>query len=176
MNQMIATTTTLLKVSDAIEVLLQKGEGKVYVDNIRDVPTMIPAPLRPVKDYTHRFTAKYTRNALTVSLDCFVMVLNDGRVLVSTLSQPATTIRHSSTNVLKTTGTAYNVASNVKELYRVTTTYQVKPPEKEERLGIFKDNIAWPFTIDNYRNYMVELMSGLNYQISNEGREIIRLV
>lgn len=175
MNQAVLKTSVRGFVSDAIELLLQKGEGKIYKDDQRYFP-YYEAPRKAVTEYSHSFVAKYTRNMLTITTDCMVMVLDNDEVVVMTMTSPSMTIRHSSTNVKKSEGTVFKVASNVRELYRISTTYQVKPPEKEERKGIFKDNANWAIDIRDCREFVLELMSGLDYQVSSQGCEVIRLV
>lgn len=175
MNQMLLNTDILTKTSDAIELLIQKGEGKVYVEDIQDLPRL-PSPSKDITSYTHRFSAKYTRSALTISADCFVLVLIDGRTLISTTTNPALTIRHSSTNVVKTTGTAYNVASNVAAIYRVTTTYQITKPIDVVASGIFADTAHWLTRIPNYRHFIMGFMTGLDYVVTNQGRLIERVL
>lgn len=175
MNQMVLTTNTLTKVSDALELLIQKGEGRLYVEDMSDIP-FLSKPVKPVSQYTHHFTAKYTRNVLTITADCMVMVLTDGRIAVSTLTAPSTTIRHSSTNVLKSVGTAFNVPTNVKELYRITTTYQITKVTDKAATGIFKDTASWAMRINDYRGYVTELVSASDYQVTNTGRVIDRLI
>lgn len=175
MNQAVLNASAHGYISDAIELLLQKGEGKIYKDGQCYFP-FHEAPRKVVNEYTHSFMVKYTRNMLTVTTDCMAMVLDNNDVVIMTMTAPAMTIRHSSTNVKKTEGTVFKVANNVRELYRISTTYQVKPPEKEERRGIFKDNAGWAIDIRDCREFVLELMSGLDYQVSSQGCEVIRLV
>lgn len=175
MNQMLLNTDTFTKVSDVIEILLRKGQGKVYVEDITDKP-YLPVPTKPATSYTHHFVAKYTRNALSISADCYVLVLTDGRTLVSTTTKPAYTIKHSSTNVAKTTGTAYQVPSNVKEIYRITTIYQITKPRDVVPTGIFADNAQWAMHITNYRHFVMGFMTGLDYVVTNQGRSIERIL